>query len=84
MYFIWEPPPFFARSDIVEYVLTATAVGSAQSQTKNTTVTGSSLELPMFINYNITVQQRTQCMDISDPDMYLFESIRGENCLVSI
>ena len=70
-----------ARSDIVEYILTATAAAGAQNKSTITTITGSSLELSMSINYSITVQQRTKCMDISDPAMILFESIRGENYL---
>ena len=83
VYFIWEPPPLFARSDIAEYILTATDTMRAQNQSKITTVTGSSLELSAFINYSITVQQRTKCMDVSDPVKILFEPIKGENCLVN-
>ena len=80
VYFVWEPPLLFARSDINDYILTATAVVGAQKQSKITTLTGSSLELLMSINYSITVQQRTKCMDVSDPVMILFEPNRGENC----
>ena len=67
VYFIWEPPPLIARSDIVEYILIATAAVDAQNQSKVTNLTGSSLELSTSINYCVTVQQRTKCMDISDP-----------------
>ena len=61
VYFIWEPPPLFARSDIAEYILTATDTVCAQNQSKITTVTGSSLELSTSINYSITVRQHTKC-----------------------
>ena len=84
VYFIWEPPPLFARSDIVEYILTATAAVDAQNQSNITNLTGSSLELSTSINYSVAVQQRTKCMDISDPAMILFEPIRDENYLVRI
>ena len=61
----------------------ATDTVHAQNQSKLTTVTGSSLELSTFINYSITVQQGTKCMNVSDPVKILFEPIKGENCLVN-